>query len=189
MSQVNKMDPYPYEFHKNLPVLRQTEQALISRVQVIMKCYRWKDGGFRYQGHVMNFKQDPRRIFSTLPFDFKDLPIVILRKKDAQHPNNYKDFRVRKEAIKVWLLFLIEHNSAYRDVTINEERLNSLPDRACVAARINTQYEEDSPTEQQKDCDDARDDQNCVEEQDNLDIEEVQEDMNAGPEHWSSRSF
>jgi hypothetical protein len=75
MSKDNKMDPFPYDLHKNLPVLRQTEQALISRVQVIMKCYRLKDGGFGYQGHVMNFEQDPGHIFNSLPMDFRDLTI------------------------------------------------------------------------------------------------------------------
>ena len=112
MSRDNKMDPFPYEHHKHLPVLRQVEQALISRVQVVMKCYRLKDGGYGYKGHVMNFEQDPGHIFKVLPLDFKDVPIVILRRKNDKHPQNYKDFRVRREAIRSWLIFLRRHNVA-----------------------------------------------------------------------------
>ena len=79
MSDKNNIDPFPYQHHMALPVLRQTEQTLISKVQVIMKCYRLKDGGYGYQGHVMNFEQDPGHIFRRLPVPFKNLPIIIKR--------------------------------------------------------------------------------------------------------------
>jgi hypothetical protein len=143
MSKDNNMDPFPNGYRSNLPELNQIEQAMISRVQVIMKCYRLKDGGFGYRGHVMNFEQDLNKIFQVLPVDFKDLPIVILRKRDDKHPNKYRDFRVRRWAVQIWLEFLKKHSPAYQDVTVDTGRLLSLPLDGCVADRVLTQIEEE----------------------------------------------
>ena len=146
LSKENKMDPFPNGYPTHLPELNSIEQAMISRVQVIMKCYRLKDGGFGgfgYRGHVMNFEHDPSKIFDQLPVAFKDLPIIILRKRDDKHPKKYRDFRVRRKAIQSWLEYLIEHSPAYQDVTIAADRLQSLPDDDCVSDRVLTQFEEE----------------------------------------------
>ena len=109
------MLPFPYQHHMVLPVLRQTEQTLISKVQFIMKCYRLEE----------------------------NLLIIILRKRDQKDPTNYKDFKVRREAIRMWLCFLRKHNPVYREVQIDDDLLLSLPEDGCIAEIINKQIEEE----------------------------------------------
>ena len=150
-----------------------------------MKCYRLKDGGYGYKGHVMNFEQDPGHIFKVLPLHFDELPIVILRKRDEKHPNNYKDLKVRREAIRSWLLFLQRYNTAYNDIRIYDNRLNALPDDDCIANEIKTQIEEDKSLQVEtetlpNEITDVKD--LAIGLHDDSDVEDYEEDMNQGPE-------
>ena len=79
----NDLDPYcgnVYPFH--LPALSTVENLLISKVFVVMTCYRLSNTGeYGYKSHCLNLQTDPGRrleIFSVLPH----LPeIVYLRNK------------------------------------------------------------------------------------------------------------
>ena len=63
--------------------LTQVEEMLISRVCPIMQVYR-KHGGQRgYKGHVFNLPQDIQSFLNRLPADVADLPVMIVRRHDA----------------------------------------------------------------------------------------------------------
>ena len=183
MSKDNNMDPFPAGYPSHLPKLNSIEEAMISRVQVIMKCYRLKDGTVGYKGHVMNFENDTSKIFNQLPLAFKDLPIVILRKRNGKNPNDYRDFQVRRKHVLEWLQFLIHHHPAYKDVKIDREQLNSLPEDGCVADSLLTQFEEDveldDPTSTSK-RDDVPPEPSVIEEM--SDDEDIEEGDKMGPE-------
>ena len=120
-------------------------------------------------------------LFSFKTEGFKDLPIVILRKRNGKNPNDYRDFQVRRKNVLEWLQFLIDH---YKDVKIDRAQLNSLPEDGCVADSLLTQFEEeeelDDPTTTSK-RDDVPPEPSVIEEM-LSDDEDMDEGDKMGPE-------
>ena len=127
MGNENRMDPYPYGFPQELPKLSQIEEMMIARVHVIMSCYRLEAGTVGYKGSVLNCEQDPTTTINNLPTSPHDIPVVIIRKINVNKPENYKDFRVKKNNIITWLDWLKKNNPLYSDIHINEDLLKLLP--------------------------------------------------------------
>ena len=106
--------------------LTQIEEMLIARALPIMSVFIKPGGQRAYSGHCINFPQDIRQLASTLPHYPKDLSIIVVRMKGKE--NTFKDVRVRKQKVQDALVWLIKNNPQYKQVVINQQSLNSLPD-------------------------------------------------------------
>jgi hypothetical protein len=106
--------------------LTQIEEMLIARALPIMRVYI-KPGGQRgYSGHCINLAQNVTELAVSLPRYPKDLAIIIVKVKGKD--NTFKDVRVRKQKVLNALVWLINNNPYYSQITINEDALNSLPE-------------------------------------------------------------
>ena len=113
--------PVPLE----LQGLTQTEEMLIARALPIMRIYI-KPGGQRgYSGHCINLPQDLNELASVLPRCPKDLSIIVVRVKGRD--NTFKDVNVRRQKVHNALLWLLQNNSHYKDITIDQHALDCLP--------------------------------------------------------------
>ena len=74
--------------------LLMVEEMLISPLLAIMSVNRLPGGVLINRGFCANFVQDLQPFLKTLPRVLKDLPILILKKKDQE--NNVKKFKVNR---------------------------------------------------------------------------------------------
>ena len=163
----NDMDPVPdgqdYPWH--LPQLSEIEEMLIAQVHVIMKCYRLQNGSIGYKGQVLNMEQDVQGMVNSLPLRPETAPIVWIRKptkkKNDGNPAGFKDFRVRRWAISLWLQFLTKNNPLYSHVTIDNEVLKSLPNDGDISHRIKVVDEDSLNDESTEEEEDVEDDERC----------------------------
>ena len=119
MSSNNNMDPF---FHlDNLAIteladlnkyhsLNSQEQALIAISTPIMSVFKLKgprDGqNIGFKGNVINIAQDISKICKILPRLPNNSNFFTVRSIRGSDPGQYKDFKVRRERIHKWLLFL-----------------------------------------------------------------------------------
>ena len=90
-------------------------------------CIYTKHGGqYGYKGHVVNMPQNVQSFIKRLPRDISEVPIILVRRKGTE--NSYKDFKVRNSKVLQALTWLKNNNPFYRNIVIDEENLNTLPD-------------------------------------------------------------
>ena len=127
--------------------LTQVEEMLISSILPIMTLYRLPHGQYGYSGHVINLPQDVASFANRLPRAPHELDVIIVRKEGAM--NSHRDFHVRKSVVLNALQWLITNNIYYRDVSINHDVLNLLPNDGDLCGlttmTVNTE-EEEQPT-------------------------------------------
>lgn len=125
---VPALDDIPFEIKQNLENLTMIEEMLISPILAVMSVYRLPGGALINRGFVANFSQDVNEIIKELPRLPKDLPILVLKKKDQQ--NNVKRFMVNRKRVELLLTYLCENNPQYiaHGVKMNQSLLNSLPE-------------------------------------------------------------
>ena len=114
--------------------LTQCEEMLIARAFPIMQVYTKAAGGqLGYKGHIINLPNDVKHIANVLPHYPKDIPVVTFR-VHLDSNQKAKAFRVRRQRVLNELNWLVRHNSLYKDVVIDESRLQYLPvdDFLCV---------------------------------------------------------
>ena len=99
---------------------------LISAVLPIMSLYKLPHGQYAYSGHVINLPQDVASFANSLPRLPSELDVIIVRKEGAS--NSHRDFRVRRAVVLRALQWLIANNKYYRNVHINAEALEILPE-------------------------------------------------------------
>ena len=119
----NEMVPSPVpEALKNLT---QVEEMLIARALPIMNVYCKPKGGQRaYKGHVITFPNNVQKVVNILPNLPGDLPLIKIKKKDSA---NSKDFRVQKAKVLAALNWLAHNNPVYKDIEIDQDRIDMLP--------------------------------------------------------------
>ena len=86
--------------------LTMVEEMLISPLLAIMSIFRLPGGQLVQRGFVANFSQNIQPICDILPRLPKDLPLLILKKKDQL--NNEKSFVVCRERVLTVLQYLTE---------------------------------------------------------------------------------
>ena len=120
---------------------------LISAVIPIMTIYRLRHGQYGYRGHVINLPQDLTTFATSLPRLPKELDILIVRKEGSDC--THRDFRVRKSVVLGALLWLKHHNKYYRNVNIDYDSLNELPEDGNLSGltgiKTSRNVEEDIP--------------------------------------------
>ena len=122
-SDANAMIPAPVPIE--LQGLTQTEEMLIAQALSIMRIYI-KPGGQRdYSGYCINLPQDLNGLASVLPRCPKDLSIIVVMVKGRG--NTFKDVNVQRQKVHNALLWLLQNNSHYKDITIDQHALDCLP--------------------------------------------------------------
>ena len=100
-----------------LPSLSNIEECLIARNAVIMQAFHLKGGQTGFKGNVISFPQKVSYIYNVLPRLPSTIKVLIVRCRGSNDEitNAYKDFRVRRNCIQQWLLFLKRWSNPYRD--------------------------------------------------------------------------
>lgn len=116
----------PSSVPPELQGLTQIEEMLIARALPIMRVYV-KPGGQRgYSGHCINLPQDVTELASSLPRYPKEVPLVVVSMKGKG--NTLKDVTVRRQRVQNALQWLITNNPQYKELKIDLDSLNSLPE-------------------------------------------------------------
>ncbi|KJZ68728.1 hypothetical protein HIM_11880 [Hirsutella minnesotensis 3608] len=116
-----------------LPELTPTEEALIARVHVHVNIMLVRGQQYKYRGHVVHFLREVGLVYNQLPLLPPELNTVLLRPANTSSHANLsrqfiRQFRVRRQAVMVWLDYLRHHHSGYRCIVIDKERLSQLPE-------------------------------------------------------------
>ena len=117
----------PSTVPEELQGLTQCEEMLIARAFPLMQVYTKAGGGqLGYKGHVINLPNDIQHIADILPRYAKDVPVILFNVKGNDQQKSIS-FRVRREKVLLALKWLIQNNPLYKDIVIDESRLNALP--------------------------------------------------------------
>ena len=129
MSKENTMDPDPEstKIMLLLPKLTDIEEMFIARVHVVMKVYRLSKGVAGCQGNMLNVEQDVVPVFNKLPLLPENLPTFVARKNNPNAPGDYKDFKINRNNMLTWLVWLKQNSSNYADIIIDMDALSQLP--------------------------------------------------------------
>ena len=124
-----------------LPELTPTEEALIARVHVHVNIMLVRGQQYKYRGHVVHFLREVGLVYSQLPLLPRELNTVLLRPANTSSHANLsrqftRQFRVRRQAVMIWLDYLRHHHPGYRCIVIDEERLSQLPEEGNVLDAI-----------------------------------------------------
>ncbi|XP_044718785.1 PIF1-like helicase domain-containing protein [Hirsutella rhossiliensis] len=124
-----------------LPELTPTEEALIARVHVHVNIMLVRGQQYKYRGHVVNFLREVGLVYNQLPLLPRELNTVLLRPANTSSHANLsrqfaRHFRVRRQAVMIWLDYLRHHHPGYRSIAIDDERLSQLPEDGSVVDAI-----------------------------------------------------
>lgn len=113
---------------KNLTLL---EQILIARVHPVVSVFKIKNQQRGYSGHVLNLVQHVEQVATRLPHDVATQSALVLLHRDS--PDGVIEFRVRAAKVRHALIWLRRNNQFYRDIVIDESRIENLPADGYVA--------------------------------------------------------
>ena len=118
----------PLHIKADFENLKMVEEMLISTLFAIMSVYRLPGGALTNLGFCANFVQDLQPLLKTLPRVPKDLPILILKKKDQA--NNVQKFKVNLLRVERVLRWLCANYPVYiaNNLKKDETIFNLLPD-------------------------------------------------------------
>ena len=125
---VSYLEDLPNDIKKNFENLTMVEEMLISPILAVMSVYRLRGGALFQKVFCANFAQDITEITKILPRLPKDLPIIILKKKDQQ--NKTHQFKINRLRVQSCLTYLCQNNPAYiaHGIQIADNQLKSLPE-------------------------------------------------------------
>ena len=163
-SEENNMDPglVPDE----LADLTDAEQMLIARLAPAIHVRMMKHGGIGSRGHCVAFPQavqEPTTILPRLPAE-----VDIIRVRRQGKDDTHKDFRVRRHRVEAAIRWLKHNNPAYSTITIDEARIQDLPEdgelpQLRTVEFTETQREDDQgPAPNQLDLEVAENDEETV---------------------------
>ena len=114
---------------------------LIARALPIMRVYI-KPGGQRgYSGHCINLAQNVTELATSLPRYPKDLAVIIVNIRGRD--NTFKHVTVRKQNVHNALIWLINNNPHYSELTMNEDALNLLPENGVPSELMTVETDDD----------------------------------------------
>ena len=129
-SKENSMDPGPVP--DIMQGLSLVEQQLISRISPAVQVHMLKHWGIASSGHCVDFPQNVNEPAQILPH----LPQQIIPIRKQGNNDTTKDFNVRRSVIQKVLEWLKQHNPAYSDIIISQDRIDHLPEDTPI--NINT---------------------------------------------------
>ncbi|EXU95902.1 AAA ATPase, helitron and PIF1-like helicase domain protein [Metarhizium robertsii] len=138
-SAENQLDfgPVPARLPEHTP----TEESLIARVHVHVNIMLVRGQQYKYRGHVVHFLREVGLVYNQLPLLPRELNTVLLRPANTSSHANLsrqftRQFRVRRQAVMIWLDYLRHHHPGYRCIVIDDERLSQLPEDGNVEDAI-----------------------------------------------------
>ncbi|XP_066915890.1 uncharacterized protein [Clytia hemisphaerica] len=140
-------DMIPSTVPVELQGLTQVEEMLIARAFPVIQVYTKPNGGQKaYKGHVLTLPHDVQKIANVLPRYPRDIPVIVF-KFDGKD-NKSKELRVRRQKVVDALKWLTgknekgePNNIRYQDVTIDENRFDSLPEDDFLKMPMNANFE------------------------------------------------
>jgi hypothetical protein len=99
---------------------------MIARMHPVITIYTVRGGQRKTRNHVINFPQNVTRFANALPFLPDEIPLIVRRER-PDGVGHY-DFRVRRGIVRADLQWLKANNKWYRDIMIDEARLEALPE-------------------------------------------------------------
>lgn len=105
--------------------LTMIEQILIARIHPVISLYKIRGSQLAYSGNVINFRKEVSSIASVLPHDLATLDTLMLVNKET--PSGLQIFRARAGRVGRALRWLKMNHRYYADITIDESRLEALP--------------------------------------------------------------
>ncbi|XP_059064700.1 uncharacterized protein LOC131856792 [Cryptomeria japonica] len=133
-SLANNLDPG--EQPLVLKKLTQVEEMLIAHISTVLQVTHARGSQYKYFGHTISFPQDISEIAKKLPCKLQDLEVLIIQRINIQ--GNKYDCYVNKFHVMDALTFKIQHDQYYKDVIIDFDSFNLLPDVTTdVSAMLN----------------------------------------------------
>ena len=123
-SKMNNM--VPCRTPPELKNLTQVEEMLISGALPIINVFLLKGGQRAYGGHCINLPQNVSEEVNSLPRYAEDMKVIIVKMKGKN--DTCKDVLVRREKVEKAVRCLIHNNPVYKDIKINDDVLQKLPD-------------------------------------------------------------
>ena len=89
-------------------------------------CPEYCGGQWRFKGYVTCFPQDIQPVVSVLLR--VSIEVLVLRSQQSANADAMREFRVSRQRVHNALLWLIEHNCYYGDISVSVKNLEKLPD-------------------------------------------------------------
>ena len=99
---------------------------LLSRALPIVNVFLLNGGQRAYGSHCINLPQNVSEVVNSLPRYAEDINVIIVKMKGNN--DTCKDVLVRREKVEKALRWLIHNNPVYKDIEINDDALQKLPD-------------------------------------------------------------
>ncbi len=120
----NHMQPSPLPQNPSLPELSTYEELLIAPINPCLVINRLKYGQNSMSGHSIFVNSDTCSFVERLPRT--TAPVILVAKQRAD--GRVSNMKVRRDAIRVWLEYLVENNPYYRErCCISQELLDQIP--------------------------------------------------------------
>ncbi|CAG8465557.1 7408_t:CDS:2 [Gigaspora margarita] len=132
--------------------LTDIEEMLIAQVFPVISVYKLRGGQYAYNGNVVNFPQDMHEFVTRLPRSLSSLNTLVVRYHVANR-STFRDFHVRREKIVQTLNWLKANNIFYKDINIDGDILQSLPENGSVIDPLLQIRNEDSNIEAEENTD------------------------------------
>ncbi len=134
---------HPGDISPDLPALTQMEEMLIAPVHALVQLWQVHGGQYKYTGHTCKFSRENAILHAKVPLLPEDCDIIIMRCAGLDEITSeaiYQDFRVRRNVIQQWLIFLQANHPTFqsRQVTIDQNALDQLPVDGSVHNRLRT---------------------------------------------------
>ena len=129
---------------------------LIAQIFPVVSVYNLPGGQYAYRGNIINFPQDVQEFVTRLPRDPSSLDLLVVRRY-TENGSNFRDFQVHREKVMRALLWLKANNIYYRDIDIDNNILQKLPENGSIAEQLpqvssnKAHHEEEGPNEQHED--------------------------------------
>ena len=144
-----------YHFHgikrpPELMGLTMAEKAVIARIQVINVTKVLKYGALSFSGHTMFVSRaaETLTLHNCLPLLPSELAIVIIKRRGKQ--TRWHSLRCRRRKVQDALRWLVENSPAYANITIEQSRLDQLPEDGEIQVQVIEETENAENVEQQK---------------------------------------
>lgn len=120
---------------------------LIARIHPVISIYRIRGGQYAYSGNVINFEQHINKFIKKLPTHPSKLPSTLVFNKKTS--TGTVQFRVRASKVYAALKWLKSNNIYYKNIEIDTEVINSLPENGDVSHLLKSLDIEDDIDEQE----------------------------------------
>jgi len=101
---------------------------------LVMRLSEYRGGQWRFKGHVVCFPQDIQPVVSVLPRVSVD--VLVLRSQQSANADAMCEFRVCCQKVHDALLWLMEHDRYFGDISVSVENLEQLPDDGPLQLRL-----------------------------------------------------